>query len=86
MKNLEVEDSEQLHTAFLVYMDLSEGECEKRLAGAGTVCLIVRLCVSCRDMGAHLTGSRSMYIFECSQLPHIAPLNVFVKSFTHINN
>ncbi|XP_030257824.1 tRNA-splicing endonuclease subunit Sen15 [Sparus aurata] len=24
MKNLEVEDSEQLHTAFLVYMDLSE--------------------------------------------------------------
>lgn len=27
MKNLEVGDSEQLHAAFLVYMDLSEGEC-----------------------------------------------------------
>lgn len=26
MKNLEVEDSEQIHAAFLVYMDLSEGE------------------------------------------------------------
>lgn len=26
MKGLEVEDSEQLHAAFLVYMDLKEGE------------------------------------------------------------
>lgn len=26
MKTLEVEDSEQVHAAFLVYMDLKEGE------------------------------------------------------------
>lgn len=26
MKDLEVEDSEQLHAAFLVYMDLKEGK------------------------------------------------------------
>lgn len=40
MKNLEVEDSEQVHAAFLVYMDLKEGEfknirdwCEHRRFG-----------------------------------------------------
>lgn len=30
MKNLEVEDSEQVHAAFLVYMDLKEGEADWR--------------------------------------------------------
>lgn len=31
MKSLEVEDSEQLHAAFLVYMDLKEGEFDNTL-------------------------------------------------------
>lgn len=32
MKALETDDNEQRHAAFLVYMDLSEGECRSCLA------------------------------------------------------
>lgn len=41
MKELEVGDNEQVHAAFLVYMDLSEGELESAACGllGLTVCL-----------------------------------------------
>ncbi len=45
MEKLEVGDSEQVHAAFLVYMDLAEGEFDNLLLLF--VCLFV--CVSCRD-------------------------------------
>lgn len=50
MKNLEVGDSEQVHAAFLVYMDLSEGEFEDRdSTGAWRLLLFLIVCVLFRN-------------------------------------